>query len=225
MHLADFSVGSVGESGIVGSGMPLAVGAALSARLRGTDQVCLCFFGDGAANCGPFHESMNLAVIWKLPVIFLCENNNYAMFTPQALTTSVVDVARRANAYDIPGVVVDGQDVISVYEAVSAAVARARSRKGPTLVEAKTYRYAEHSEVEQLKFKAPRYRADTEIAYWMSRDPIEMFANRLLGLGELSGEERDTMKERVKLEVEEAVSFAENSPKPDRNELLQDLFV
>src|SRR5687768_8476628 len=115
MHLAAFSAGSLGESGIVGSLMPVAVGAGLSARLRGTDQVCLCFFGDGAANCGPFHESLNLAAIWKLPVVFLCENNGYALLTPQARTTSVAHIAQRAAAYDIPGVIVDGQDVLAVH--------------------------------------------------------------------------------------------------------------
>jgi myxalamid-type nonribosomal peptide synthetase MxaA len=146
MHLAVFSVGSLGESGIVGSLMPIAVGAGLSAQLRGTDQVCLCFFGDGAANCGPFHESLNLAAVWRLPVVFLCENNRYALFTAQAESTAVLDVAQRAAAYGMPGVIVDGQDVLAVYKSVAQAVARARAGGGPTLIEAKTYRYCEHSE-------------------------------------------------------------------------------
>lgn len=224
MHLAVFSAGSLGESGIVGSLMPVAVGAGLSARLRGTDQVCLCFFGDGAANCGPFHESLNLAAIWKLPVVFLCENNGYATFTPQAQTTAVSNIAQRAAAYDIPGVTVDGQDVLAVHEAVSTAVARCRAGAGPTLVEAKTYRYCEHAEFGDA-FKLPPYRTREELAAWRARDPIEIFCGHLRDTGALTEEQFETMREEILAEVDAAVAFAERSPEPGPHALLEDVFI
>jgi pyruvate dehydrogenase E1 component alpha subunit len=223
MHLADFSRGSVGESGIVGSLMPVAVGVGLSARLRGTDQVCLCFFGDGAANCGPFHESLNLAAIWKMPVVFLCENNGYAMFTPQNQTTPVTDIAQRASAYGMPGVVIDGQDVLAVYEAVTVAVRNARAGLGPTLVEAKTYRYKQHSEYPGDI--PPAYRAAEEVEAWEGRDPIRMFIARLEQSGVIIGLELDTMRAEVLAEVEQAAIFAQQSPMPQPHELFEDLLV
>jgi acetoin:2,6-dichlorophenolindophenol oxidoreductase subunit alpha len=223
MHLAVFSLGSLGESGIVGSLMPVAVGAGLSARLRGTDQVCLCFFGDGAANCGPFHESLNLAAVWKLPVVFLCENNGYAMFTPQALTTSVVDIAERATAYRMPGVVVDGQDVLAVYEEVSCAVARARAGGGPTLVEAKTYRYFEHADYPG--WKPMPYRSEAELSAWRARDPIDIFSSWLRSGGRMQEQELGRLDSLVREEVAEAVSFARGSPPPAPESLFEDLFV
>lgn len=223
MHLADFSRGSLGESGIVGSLMPVAVGAGLSARMRGTDQVCLSFFGDGAANCGAFHESMNLAGIWKLPVIFLCENNGYAMFTAQAQTTTVVDIAQRAASYNFPGVVVDGQDVLAVHEVVAQAVIRARNGEGPTLVEAKTYRYEEHSE--SPHWTLPPYRAEAEMQYWRSRDPIEIFSAWLRERQLASSEELARMRSAVEDEVERAVAFALQSPAPHPHELFEDLLI
>lgn len=222
MHLAAFGVGSLGESGIVGSLMPVAAGAGLSARLRGTDQVCLCFFGDGAANCGPFHESLNLASIWKLPVVYLCENNGYAMCSAQAQTTAVADIASRAASYAIPGVVVDGQDVLAVYETVSIAVGRARAGEGPTLVEAKTYRYCDHQEMDS---KWPVYRSDAEIDSWRAKDPIELFVERLLRQGDLTREEVDEIKLEIQAELRGALVFAEQSPMPEPAELLQDVFV
>lgn len=224
MHLAVFSVGSLGESGIVGSLMPVAVGAGLSARLRGSDQVCLCFFGDGAANCGPFHESLNLAAIWKLPVVFLCENNGYAATSAQTWTTAVAHIAQRAKAYDIPGVIVDGQDVLAVHDSVSIAVARARTGGGPTLVEAKTYRYCEHSELDGT-VKISAYRSEEEIALWRSKDPIEIFSARLRGTRDLTGEELESIRSGVQAEVDAAVEFAYQSPAPGPHALLEDLFV
>lgn len=221
MHLAVFSSGSLGESGIVGASMPAATGAALSARLRGTDQVCLCFFGDGAANCGPFHESLNLAAIWKLPVIFLCENNGYGICSTQAQTTAVADVAIRAGSYGIPGVIVDGQDVLAVYVAVSTAVARAREGEGPTLLEAKTYRYCDHQE----DFKFPPYRSNAEVSFWRAKDPIDIFADRLRKTGNLTLDEFDAIKSEVQAEVERALVFAQESPAPDSSALAEDLFV
>jgi acetoin:2,6-dichlorophenolindophenol oxidoreductase subunit alpha len=224
MHLAAFAAGSLGESGIVGSLMPIAVGAGLSARLRGTDQVCLCFFGDGAANCGLFHESMNLAAVWQLPVIFLCENNGYALFTAQALTTAVAHVAQRAAAYDMPGVVVDGQDVQAVHASVCEAVALARAGGGPTLIEAKTYRYCEHSEFGPA-FQVPAYRSEAEMAAWRARDPIETFAARLIAAGLLSPAESDTLLRAVMHEVDEAVQFAELSAAPEPDALHEHVFI
>lgn len=225
MHLAVFAAGSLGESGIVGSLMPVAVGAGLSARLRGTDQVCLCFFGDGAANCGPFHESLNLAAIWKLPVVFLCENNGYAIFSSQAQTTSVADIARRAAAYDIPGVIVDGQDVLAVYDAVTAAVSRARAGEGPTLVEAKTYRYCEHSEFGATTEPPPAYRTQTEVLSWQARDPVERLWTQLTETGVLGVAALQTMQAEVQAEVDAAVAFAQRSAPPDPSELATDIFV
>jgi pyruvate dehydrogenase E1 component alpha subunit len=185
-HLADFSVGSLGESGIVGAGMPIAVGAGLSAKLRGTDDVCLCFFGDGGANAGPFHEAHNLAAVWDLPVIFLCENNGYAVRTAQRETTSITNIADRACAYGIPGHVVDGQDVLAVYNVVAEAVARARAGTGPTLIEAKTYRYRDHAEFGNLARKFGPYRTEEEVENWLARDPIELFRATLIERGVLS---------------------------------------
>jgi acetoin:2,6-dichlorophenolindophenol oxidoreductase subunit alpha len=222
MHLAAFGVGSLGESGIVGASMPAAVGAALSARLRGTDQVCLSFFGDGAANCGPFHESLNLAAIWKLPVVFLCENNRYAGCTPQAQTTAVADVACRAAAYAIPGVTVDGQNVIEVYDAVTRAVARARAGSGPTLVEAKTYRYCDHLEDAE---EFPTYRSAQEVAAWRERDPIGVVTGRLQSAYALTGEELQNLRDEVAMEVDEALHFARHSSPPSADSLTEDVFV
>lgn len=222
MHLADFSAGSLGESGIVGGAMPAAAGAALSAQMRGTDQVCLCFFGDGAANCGPFHETLNLASVWRLPVIFLCENNGYAMSSPQHRTTSVKDVAIRAQSYSIPGVVADGQDVLAVYEAVATAVMRARRGDGPTLVEAKTYRFCHHQE---LDFELPVYRPAEEVETWRARDPISLFTARLTRDHNFGIEELSAIRWEVEAEVEAALEFARNSPPPDSAALLEDVFI
>jgi acetoin:2,6-dichlorophenolindophenol oxidoreductase subunit alpha len=221
MHLAAFSAGGLGESGIVGGSMPAAVGAALSARLRGTDQVCLSFFGDGAANCGPFHESLNLAAVWKLPVVFLCENNGYAIYSAQAQTTAVVDIASRAASYAMPGVIVDGQDALAVYEAVSQAVARARAGGGPTLVEAKTYRYCEHEEGELV----PAYRSSEEKASWRARDPIELFSAWLCREAVLTASEIAVIKSEVQAEVDASLEYAKQSPAPQPAALLEDLFL
>lgn len=222
MHLASFATGSLGESGIVGAAMPLAVGAGLSAQLRGTDQVCLCFFGDGAANCGPFHESMNLAAVWRLPVIFVCENNGYAMCSAQSRTTAISDIALRAEAYRMPGVIVDGQDAIEVYRAVSTAAALARGGGGPSLVEAKTYRYCHHQEVD---FEWPHYRSDSELAAWRLRDPIELLVARLVKNERLSERQYTSIRAQVLEEVEDAVAFAQRSPSPGPEILFEDVFV
>lgn len=222
MHLADFRVGSLGESGIVGSGLPVATGAGLSAKLRGTDQVSLCFFGDGASNEGTFHESLNLAAIWHLPVVYLCENNQYAVTTPASYSLAVDDVASRAVGYGFPGVVVDGQDPVAVYEIVEEAVARARAGDGPSLVEAKTYRYFEHA----AQLPVINYRTAEEIEEWKrERDPIRNFRLRLVQQGILTESEIVAMEGEVRVEIKDAVTFARQSPWPEPEDAFDDLYA
>jgi pyruvate dehydrogenase E1 component alpha subunit len=222
MHLADFSVGSVGETSIVGSGIPLAVGAALGGKMMGTDRVCLCFFGDGATNEGAFHEGLNLAAVWKLPVIFLCENNLYGVATPASEVVAVKDIADRAASYAMPGVIVDGQDPVAVFDVVSAAVARARAGEGPSLIEAKTYRYDEHSLGFNRKIV---YRAAEEVAAWKARDPLIIIRERLIGGGVLSEAEFADLEAEVANDVAEAVSFAMASPYPSAEETYLHVFT
>jgi pyruvate dehydrogenase E1 component alpha subunit len=210
MHLADFSVGSLGETSIVGSGLPVAAGAALGARMLKNGRVSLCFFGDGASNEGTFHESLNIAAIWKLPVIFMCENNGYAITTAATYSVAVKDIARRAAGYGIPGEVVDGQDVLAVYDTVSAAVVRARKGEGPTLVEAKTYRYMDHAK----GLPPVNYRTAEEIAFWKKRDPIALLRERLMRDGVTSVADIELLEEQVRSEVDAAVAFARESPEP-----------
>jgi pyruvate dehydrogenase E1 component alpha subunit len=223
MHLADFSVGSLGESGIVGSAIPVATGAGLAAQMRGAGQVCLCFFGDGAANEGVFHESLNLAGVWRLPVVYLCENNGYAVSVAAGALTAVPDIATRAAGYAMPGVIVDGQDVLACYRAVTEAVARARRGDGPSLVEAKTYRFHEHAY--GLRLRQP-YRDEDEVTGWSGqRDPIRLFAGRLAGWG-LAGEaEQAAVREQVAAEIAQAVEFARASPYPEPEAAWQDLYA
>lgn len=222
MHLADFSVGSVGETSIVGSGLPAAAGAALGAKMQGTDRVCLCFFGDGASSQGTFHESLNLAAIWKLPVIYLCENNGYAVTTPATYSVAVKDIADRAKGYDIPGVVVDGMDPVAVYEAVSVAVERARAGLGPSLVESKTYRYRDHAE--GPLFAGMKYRSEEEKAEWLKRDPVVNFRAQLIALGVLTEAQADALDREVQDEVLAALAFAKESPWPDPKEAYEGLY-
>jgi pyruvate dehydrogenase E1 component alpha subunit len=220
MHLADRAVGIIGESAIVGGGIPLAIGAALSIQVRGTDQVSLCFFGDGAANQGTFGESLNLAAIWKLPVIFFCENNLYAISTPSAQAHGHPDIARRGEGYGVPGVIVDGQDATAVYETTSKAVERARTGGGPTLIEAKTYRFAEHCT--GLHIPIP-YRTAEELRSYQQRDPLALHRTVLQTSG-VSGAEVASVEQEVAAAVREAVSFARVSPWPDPSELYNDMF-
>jgi pyruvate dehydrogenase E1 component alpha subunit len=221
MHLADFKVGSLGETAIVGSGIPQAAGAAYGARVRGTDQVALSFFGDGAANIGSFHEGLNLAAAWQLGVIFVCENNMYAMSTALADTMASDSIAARAAAYNMPGVIVDGQDVVAVYEAVRAAVDRARDGGGPTLVEAQTYRYRDHAEYGNVDLS---HRAAEEIERWRARDPVGLLRARLQADG-IEERELEELAEAVAREVRDAVQFARQSPMPDPGELFTDLWA
>ncbi|WP_241255590.1 thiamine pyrophosphate-dependent dehydrogenase E1 component subunit alpha [Candidatus Protofrankia californiensis] len=227
LHLADFSAGSLGESGIVGGSLPIAVGVGLSAKMRGTDRVCLSFFGDGAANTGPFHEALNLAAIWRVPTVFLCENNGYATTFPIREAMAVENVADRAAAYAMPGICVDGQDVLAVYAAVSAAVARARAGGGPSLVEAKTYRFREHAEfgVGGMQGSLARYRSLEEVEKWRARDPIVLFREELRSHGVLTDENALRLEAEVAGEVEKAVRFAQESPLPEPGEAYEDVFV
>ncbi|ONH27995.1 thiamine pyrophosphate-dependent dehydrogenase E1 component subunit alpha [Pseudofrankia asymbiotica] len=221
MHLADFSVGSLGESSIVGSGIPVAAGAALAAQLRGEDRVCLCFFGDGASNEGMFHEGLNLAAIWHLPVIYLCENNGYGATTSAREVVAVTDIADRAAGYGIPGEIVDGQDVVAVHEVVTRAVERARRGEGPTLVEAKTYRYDNHA----FGLHIENYRTTEEREQWLRRDPIPLLRDRLVADGVLSDDAAKTVEDEARAEVAAAVDFARTSPFPEPAEAFDHLFT
>jgi pyruvate dehydrogenase E1 component alpha subunit len=220
MHIADIDKGILGANGIVGGGVGLATGAALSAQLRGTDQVAVCFFGDGALNQGVLHECSNLAAIWKLPVIFLCENNQYAMSARADRFTSVPDPAVRAQAYGFPGVSVDGMDVFAVYEAVSAAVARARRGAGPSLVVANTYRYFGHHAGDPLN-----YRDKAEVDLWRQKDPIARLESYLIERGVLTRADADRIRAEVGREIEDALAFALASPDPDVSSLMEDIYA
>lgn len=222
MHLADFSVGSLGETSIVGSGIPVASGAALGAKMQGSDRVSLCFFGDGAAQEGTFHEGLNFAAIWQLPAIFLCENNGYAVTTPIEKAANVANIADRAVGYGMPGVVVDGQDVLAVHDAMANAVQRARSGEGPTLIEAKTYRYFDHAANLGREFS---YRTEEEIEQWRSRDPLKLFAERLTGDFKFKQDELDAIEEAVAADVADAIAFAKDSPVPGDETAWTDVFA
>ena len=220
MHIADFKVGMLGATAVVGAGIPIAMGAGLSIKLRGTDQVVACFFGEGASNQGTFHEGINMAAIWKLPVIFVCENNLYAMGTRQSRVMLIENIADRAASYGIPGVTVDGNDVLAVYEAAREAVERARRGEGPTLIECKTYRHKGHSRVDPAK-----YRPKEEVEEWLRKDPIKRLREKLLQTNILAEEEIQRVEEEVSVEIEEAVKFAVESPYPAPEEALEDVYA
>lgn len=222
MHLADFKVGSLGESGIVGSSIPIATGAALSSKILGTGRVSLAFFGDGAANQGCLYEAMNLASVWELPIVFLCENNQYALSTPAHTVTAGV-IADRAAGFNMPGVrVEDGQSVLTVYDAVRTAVDRARANKGPSLVEVMTYRFNEHSEGLRL---ATDYRNAAEKESWLKRDPVKMFRSYLLDNGIADASILDRLEAEVLAEVDDAVQFADDSPYPEPSVAFKDIYT
>ncbi len=220
MHIADVSKGMLGANGIVGGGGPLACGPALTAKVTGSDAVTVCFFGDGAAEQGTMHEAMNLAAIWKLPVIFVCENNLYAESTPWFYHCAAKDIADRGVAYNMPGVLVDGTDVFAVYEAAGEAVARARRGEGPTLIEARAFRYYGHFQGDPLT-----YRTKEEEEEYRRRDPIDQFRRRVLERNLLTAAELDAIDTRAREVVEAAVRFAQESPYPAPEELLTDVYV
>lgn len=205
MHIANVDANNLGANGIVAGGVPLAVGVGLSIKLRQTGQVCLVGFGDGAANEGAFHESLNMASIWDLPVIYLCENNQYAMSMPVSKAFNIERISDRAAAYGLPGVTVDGNDLAAVYQAVGEAAARARAGRGPTLIEAQTYRWRGHS-----KSDKQAYRTRDEVKEWQQRDPIVRFA---AALG-LSDAELEALRAEAQARIAQAVAFAEASPEP-----------
>ena len=222
MHIADFAVGMLGANGIVGGGLPIACGAALAAQMEGRGDVAVCFFGDGAAAEGEFHEALNIASVWKLPIVFVCENNQYAANNAVAVQHPRVDIAAHAGAYLMPGVIVDGNDALEVHAATGDAVARARHGDGPSLLECQTYRWRFHA---MRATVPPDTRPPDEIAAWRARDPIARLEQHMLGRGLVSGAEIGAMRERVKADLDEAVAFAEASPFPDPKDLLADMFA
>jgi pyruvate/2-oxoglutarate/acetoin dehydrogenase E1 component/TPP-dependent pyruvate/acetoin dehydrogenase alpha subunit len=220
MHIADVSHGNLGATGIVGGNIPVAVGAALAQKLMGTDRVVLCFFGDGASNTGNFHEALNMSSLWNLPVIFIVENNLYAMSVPWKKASKLEHIADRAVAYGIPGEVVDGMDVLAVRGAVARAVERARKGLGPTLIEAKTYRYYGHSHSD------PRaYRTKEEEKYWKDRDPILTLRSKMLETGLLKPEENTAIEENAHRKLVAALQFSEKSPEPPPEEVDTDVYA
>ncbi len=219
LHLADFDLGILGANGIVGGGFPIAVGAALAFSMRRESRVALCFFGDGAINQGSFHEAANLAGLWRLPVIFFCENNLYGEGTPQYKQAPLAELAERAASYAFPGVSVDGNDVLAVYEATQQAAERARAGEGPTLIEAKTYRYRGHYEGDPML-----YRPAGELEAWQARDPIAGFRRRLLEAQLADAAALHALEQAVQEELDAAVAFAAAAPIPQVEEALAGVY-
>ena len=221
MHIADFSIGMLGANGIVAGGIPIVTGAGLAAQLDGGGRVAVSFFGDGASNAGPFHESINIAATWNLPMIYVCENNLWSANTEAAGTLALEDIAARAAGYGIPGVIVDGNDVMAVYEVAQAAVARARAGEGPSLIECKTYRWRTHTERSgQIDPRPP-----DEVETWQQRDPIKRLATDLMAQDLLSEEGWQEMDREILAEIEDAVKFAAESPFPRLEAALEDVFA
>ena len=219
MHIADSSVGSLGANGIVGGGIPIAVGAAFAQQYRKLDAITVCFFGDGAANEGAFHEALNLASVWKLPVLFVCVNNYYAMSTHLSIHMHIEDISVRAKSYGIRGLSMDGNDVVAVYQATLEAKDYVR-REGPMLLVLNTYRIMGHS-----KSDPQNYRTKEEVESWKKRDPLLLFRNRLLASGDFDAPELDALDGRAVRDVAEAVEYAESSPEPKVEEALRDVLA
>jgi len=220
MHIADAKGGNLGANGVVGGGLATATGVGLGLQMQRRAQVCLCFFGDGAANLGPFHESLNMAAIWKLPVVYVCENNQYAMSFSVKRAFAIEKISDRAAAYGMPGVTVDGNDLMAVYGAVSEAQERARAGEGPTLVENVTYRWRGHS-----KSDANRYRTQDEIEAWKQKCPISRFRKSLIEGGALTEESADQVEQEAYAAIEAAVAFAEASPEPDLSTITDGVYA
>jgi len=220
MHIADVERNNLGANGIVGGGLPMSVGVGLSIQMRGTDQVCLAIFGDGAANTGPFHETLNMASIWNLPVIFLCENNQYAMSMSLGRAFNIDYISQRGCAYNIPAVTVDGNDFLAVYDAVMNATERARSGEGPTLVECITYRWRGHSRSDRQL-----YRTRDEIKEWREKDPITRLAGKLVKAKMLTEDEQVAIKEKTRQSIEDALVYAEDSPAPDVSTVMEGVYA
>jgi len=220
MHIADIESGNLGANGIVGGGIPIATGAALASKLKRDNKVTLCFFGDGANNQGVFHESLNIASLWKLPVVYICENNVYGMSLHVSKSTAVANIADRAAAYSMPGIVVDGNDVEEVYNAVKEAVERARRGEGPSLIEAKTYRWLGHS-----KSDANLYRTKEEIESWKLKCPIKRYKEKLIMENIATIEEIESIEKEVVKDIEEALKFAMESPEPSIDDIESDVYA
>lgn len=221
MHIADFNAGMLGQNGVVGGGITLAVGAALACKMQGRDDVTVCFFGDGASNRGTFHESLNMAAVWKLPVIFICENNQWASTTPYRSATAVENIADRALGYGMPGIIVDGNDVFEVYEKAGEAVKRARRGEGPAFLEAKTYRIKGHIVGDQELYRSK----EEALRIYNESDPIKKFREWVVGEKILSDKELEQIRHQVQQEIEEAARFAVESPLPAPEELFEDLYI
>jgi acetoin:2,6-dichlorophenolindophenol oxidoreductase subunit alpha len=220
MHIADVSMGNLGANGIVGGGIPIATGAALGIKQQKRDDIVVCFFGDGANNEGAFHESLNMAAVWKLPVIFVCENNQYGMSVSTARSTAVKDVATRAIGYNIPGVVVDGNSIADVAEAMDEAIALARAGRGPSLIECKTYRTKGHSRSDRN-----RYRTKEEIEEWKARDPIPAFVRELLDNQMLTEAEAQAVDTQTTQEIVDAITFAQNGTSPTPIDVAREVYT
>lgn len=220
LHMIDASLGFLGANGIVGGGIPLATGAALQHKRRNDGVLAVSFFGDGATNEGSFHESLNLAALWKLPVVYVCENNLYGEFTRQDRHQMVKDIADRAAAYGMPGVVVDGNDAFAMRSAVQVAASRARSGEGPTLLEAKTYRHRGHFEGDMAQ-----YRPADEVAYWMARDPIELLWQRLVEQAGAGDADREEVREGVEKRLDEAIAWAKERAHPTPPDGIEDVYA
>ncbi len=219
MHIADVASGNLGANGIVGGGLPIAVGAALAIKKQKRDDVAMCFFGDGASNEGAFHEALNMAAIWKLPVVFVCENNKYGMSVSTERSMAIPDVADRAQGYGMPGMIVDGNNIADVSEAIAEATARARRGEGPTLVECKTYRTRGHSRSDRN-----RYRTKEEIDEWKERDPIPHFAAELIAHGIATTEEVEAIRVSAEAEIAAGIEYARTGTDPDPQEVTRDVY-
>ena len=221
MHIADFKIGMLGANGIVGAGLPIATGSAMAAQLEGGDRISVVFFGDGAVGEGTFHESLNIASIWKLPIVFVCENNMYGVNTPTSYSMAAENVADRADAYSIPGAVADGNNLFAVYETAEKAVNRARKGEGPSLIEFKTYRWRAHFEGGGI----PDLRPGDELEDWKKKCPVAFMEQQLLQMGIMDSEQLKALDAEIMAKVQDAVEFAMQSPDPDPEDALEDIFT
>ena len=221
MHLAALDLGMIGANGIVAAGAPIALGVAFASSYQGNERVTGCFFGDGATNEGAFHEAVNMAAVLKAPVVFICENNGYGEWSPASTQTAITDIAARAAAYGIPGVVIDGMDIAAVYEAAKEAVDRARSGGGPSLLECKTYRFYDHVGRDFGVLQ----RDQDEVAYWRARDPIDQWQSRLEELGLITDAGARAMRDEVITEMEAAIEWGESQPDPLPDALFADVYT
>jgi pyruvate dehydrogenase E1 component alpha subunit len=222
MHISDLDLGMLGANGIVGAGSPIAVGAGWANKVAGNGNVAVAFFGDGSTNIGAFHEAANMASALALPVVFICENNEYGEFTPRRDTMAINDVVDRAAGYGMPGAIVDGMDAVAVYETASLAVERARNGDGPSLVEAKTYRFYNHHGVQNLGLK---YRTDDEVEQWKQRDPIFTLEDQMVEQGVVDRAAVEAVWEQLRSDIDAAIEFAESSPEPDVDNLIDDVYT